>query len=182
MDSKKITFKYVLIVVTAVIFTWVLHEFGHWLTYTFLGYDYIMTLNKVSYLSGLKPTNTHQIIAGAAGPLVTIIQAIIVCLFLELKEWNMNLYPFLFTAFYMRLLAGLMNFINPNDEGAISLHFGIGLFTISIIVSCFLFYMVYQVSKKYALNWKFQLRTTLIVMITSSFLILFDQFVGLRIL
>ena len=182
MGNIKITFKYVLIVMTAVIFTWVIHEFGHWLTYTYFGYDYMMTLNKVSFLEGEKPTVIHQIIAGSAGPLITILQAVVVYLLLKFKEWNKNLYPFLFTAFYMRLLAGIMNFINPNDEGAISLHFGIGLFTISIIVSGFLFYMVFQTSRKYTLNLKFQLATTLIVMITSSVLILFDQFVGLRIL
>lgn len=182
MNNLKISLKYISIVVVAVIFTWLLHEFGHWSVYTFLGYDYMMTLNKVSLIGSEKPTLIHQIIAGSAGPLITILQAVFVYLYLQLKQWNKHLYPFLFIPLYMRLLAGGLNFINPNDEGAISMYFGLGLFTISIFVSVFLFYMVFQISKKHALNWKFQLTTTVIVMVASSFLILIDQFIGVRIL
>jgi len=42
--------------------------------------------------------------------------------------------------------------------------------------------MVYNVSKKYTLNWKFQLGTYLIVMVVSSILILSDQFFQIRII
>ena len=82
----------------------------------------------------------------------------------------------------MRFLAGLMNFINVNDEGRVSQYLGIGTFTLSIIVSGLLFFMVYKISKKYSLNWKFQLGTYLIVMIASSILILSDMFFGIRII
>lgn len=182
MNDQKITIKYIIIGILVVLFTWVLHEFAHWLTYTSFGYDYMMTLNKVSYLKGNKPSNSHQIIAGAAGPIITIIQALLAFLFLKFKNWKKNIYLFLFTAFYMRFLAGILNFINPNDEGAISIHFGIGLYTISIIVSGLLFYMVYKTSRKHKLKWKFQFWTTIIVMFVSSIIILSDQFIGIRII
>lgn len=174
--------RYILTVVLSVILTWIVHEFAHWITYSLLGYDFMMTLNKVSFLRGEIPKGIHQVIAGSAGPLITILQAFIIYRYLKKKQWNKYLYPFLFTAFYMRFLAGVLNFINPNDEGAISQYFGIGLYTISIVVSALLFYMVFQISKKHHLNWRFQLATTLIVMASSSILILLDQFIGVRIL
>jgi len=182
MSDQKVNGKYILVGIIAVLFTWILHELAHWSTYTFFGYDYMMTLNKVSFLSGAKPTDAHQIMAGSAGPLITILQAIAVFLFLKFKGWKKHLYLFLFTPFYMRFLAGILNFKNPNDEGAIGQYFGIGLFTISIVVSGLLFYMVFQISKKYALTRKFQLLTYFIVMVASSILILADQHFGIRIL
>ena len=76
----------------------------------------------------------------------------------------------------MRFLAGLMNFIMKNDEGRVGQFLGIGTFTLSIIISGFLFFMVYKISKKYKLNWKFQFWTTILIMLVSSLLIFFDQF------
>jgi glucan phosphoethanolaminetransferase (alkaline phosphatase superfamily) len=141
-----------------------------------------MKLNATSFVSGENPTDLHKNIISASGPIVTIIQGLIAFLLLKSQNWNKYLYPFLFTAFYMRLLAGLMNFINPNDEGRISTFLEIGTFTLPIIVSGLLFFMVYKISRKYKLNWKFQLWTTIITMVASSILILSDQFFGIRII
>ena len=182
MEDKKITLKYVLAVIGAVIFTWLIHEFSHWLTSEALGYDSIMRINSVSYLDGENPTEWHRIIVSAAGPIVTILQTIVVFFFLKSQKWNKYIYPLLFTAFYMRFVAAQMNLINPNDEGRISAFLGIGTFTLPIIVSVFLFYLVYAISRKYKLGWKFQLATILIVMLASSVLIISDQIFGIRIL
>lgn len=182
MNDQKITIKYIIAGILAVIFTWIIHEFAHWLTSELFGYETIMKLNGISTVSSENPTDLQKNIISASGPIVTIIQGLIAFLFLKSRNWNKYIYPLLFTAFYMRLLAGLMNFINPNDEGRISAFLEIGTFTLPIIVSGLLFFMVYKISKKYNLNWKFQLYTTLIVMIASSILILSDQFLGIRIL
>lgn len=182
MTSQKITIKYILAGIFVVIFTWVIHEFAHWITSELLGYDTIMRLNGTSLLSGQNPTGVHKTIISASGPILTIIQGLIAYFFLKQGNWNKSVYLFLFTAFYMRVLAGLMNFINPNDEGRISKFFEIGTFTLPVLVSGVLFFMVYKTSKKYNLNLKFQLWTTVIVMVASSILILSDQFFGIRIL
>lgn len=134
MTDKKITLKYVLACAGAVIFTWIIHELAHWITSESLGYEAIMRLNSVSPIADQEQTDQHKIYISASGPLITIVQAIIVFIFLMNKGWNKLVYPLLFTPLYMRLLAGLFNFINPNDEGRISEFFGIGLFTLSIIV------------------------------------------------
>ena len=182
MNDQKITIKYILAGIFAVILTWVVHEFTHWLTSELFGYETIMRLNGTSVVEGESPTECQEAIISISAPIVTILQGLIVFLILKSRDWNKYLYPFLFTAFYMRLLAGLANFVNLNDEGRVSQFLGIGTFTLSIIVSGLLFYMVYKVSKRYSLGWKFQLGTVLIIMILSSILILSDQFFGIRIL
>ncbi|SIS47369.1 hypothetical protein SAMN05421766_102126 [Zobellia uliginosa] len=182
MNQQRINGKYIFISIVAVSFTWLLHEFTHWLTSESLGYDSIMRLNSVSFAEGQEPTEWHKIYISATGPLITIFQAIIAFITLKTKGWNKYIYPFIFVPLYTRSLAGIMNFINPNDEGRISEFLGIGLFTISIIVSGFLFFLVFKISKKYGVNWKFNFWTTIITTVVSSILILSDQFFGIRLL
>ncbi len=182
MIDKKIAFSYTLAVVIAVIFSWIIHEFAHWLTSELLGYETIMRINGISPVNGKNVTDWHKVFISASGPIVTILQGLIAFTILKVETWNKYIYALLFTAFYMRLLAGLMNIINLNDEGRIGAFLEIGTFTLPLIVSGLLFYMVYKISKKFNLDWKFQLWTTLIVMIASSILILSDQFFGIRII
>ena len=182
MTDKKLTFSYILAVTVAVIFTWIIHEFAHWLISELLGYETIMRLNSTSPANGENVSDWHKIFISAAGPIVTILQGLIAYIILKNRTWNKYIYPFLFTAFYMRFLAGLMNSVNPNDEGRIGAFLNIGNFTLPVIISGILFIMVYKISKVYELDWKFQLLTTLMVMTVSSFLILSDQFFGIRII
>ncbi len=182
MNNQKITFKYFITILVGVLFTWIIHEFSHWLTAKLLGYESIMTLNGTFYNGDKVLTDTHDILVSASGPVVTVLQGLIIFLLLKYRGWNKYLYPLLFIAFYMRFLAGLINFINLNDEGRISEFFGIGTYTLSIIISSFLFYIVFLISKKYNLKWKFQLLTTLFIMLTSSILILSDMYFGIRLL
>ncbi len=166
----------------AVFFTWIIHEFAHWATSELYGYKTIMELNTTSLANGENPTKGQEAIISAAGPLITLLQAFIAFLWLKYRNWNKYIYPFLFITFYMRFLASIMNFVSLNDEGRISVFLEIGTFTLPIIISTVLFYLVYSTSKKHHINWKFQLATIFIVMVTSSVLILADQYLSLRIL
>ena len=181
MINQKITFNYVIACLIAVLFTWILHEFTHWATSELLGYESIMRLNSVSPIADQNPTDWHKIYISASGPLITIIQALIVFMLLR-KTWTKWLYPFLFTPFFMRFLAGGMNAMNPNDEGRISEFFGLGLYTISILVSLLLFFLVYKTSKRYQLKKPFHLWTVLIILVLSSALIMADQLFKIRII
>ncbi len=115
MVDQKITLRYLLCGVVAVLFTWILHEFAHWSTSEFLGYETIMRLNGTSPLDGQNPTAWHKIIISAAGPIITVLEGLLFFVILRSGSWNKYLYVFLFTAFYMRLLAGLMNLLNLNE-------------------------------------------------------------------
>jgi len=182
MSHKSINLKYIGATLLAVVLTWLLHEFAHWCTAEALGYTAFMSLNGTSFASSENVTAWHHTLISADGPVITLLQAVVIFLFLIYKRWSLYIYPFLFTALYMRLLAGGMNVINPNDEGRISQFLGLGTYTIPLLVSAFLLYLVYKVTKQHHLSWKFQATTTLLVMLFSSILILLDQFLGIRLL
>lgn len=182
MSKTNITFKYVLTTFAAVLFTWLLHEFAHWCTAEALGHTSFMSLNVTSFASPEQVTAWHHTLISAAGPVISVLQAVVVFLFLKYNRWNGYLYPLLFTAFYMRLLAGGMNYVNLNDEGRISQFLGLGTYTIPVLVSAFLLYLLYHITQQYSLCWKFQVTTLLLIIVFSSILILFDQFIGVQLL
>ncbi|WP_298510318.1 hypothetical protein [uncultured Kordia sp.] len=182
MKNQKITLKYTFIGILAVLITWCIHEFTHWITSELLGYEAFMRLNSVGPVNGAISNEGHKAIISISGPIITILQGVIVFVLLKSKGWNKYAYLFLFTAFYMRLFAGFMNFLNPNDEARVGQYLGIGTHTLSLIISIFLFSLVYIVSKKYKLNWKFQLATFIIVLIVSWAIIYVDQSFRIRIL
>ena len=182
MTDQKITFNYLLAIIVGVLFTWVLHEFLHWFTAELMGYESVLRLNSVYPVNKDEQPDWDKIYISAAGPVVTILQALVVFLILKKNRWNKLIYPLLFIPFYMRALAGIINFLNPNDEGRISQFLGLGLYTISIAVSGILLFLVYKISKKYKLNWKFHLWTTLLVLVFSTLLIMLDQLFKIRIL
>ena len=173
--------KYALTTMLAVVSTWALHEFTHWITAEALGNDMIMTLNTCYPKSGEYIESWHATVISAAGPVVTLIQAIIFYYLLK-RISNKSLFPFLLTCLYMRFLAGVMNFINPNDEGRVSVDLGLGKFTLSIIIVGILFYLTYNISKTMGLKAKQILITTLLIMLFSSIIILADQSLKLIIL
>jgi len=182
MTDQKVTVKYTLVLVVVVFITWIVHEFAHWFTSEYLGYETVMRINGVSVVDGENPTELHKTITSSAGPIITVIQGIIAFLILKSKKWNKYVYAFLFIAFIMRLLASFMNLIMLNDEGRISNYLNLGTYTLPILVSGFLFFMVYKISKKYKLKWKFQVLTYIIVIIAITALIFLDQTYKIRLL
>lgn len=82
----------------------------------------------------------------------------------------------------MRSLAGVMNFINLNDEGRISRELGLGVFTLPIIIVAILLYLVHDIKKRKGYSCNSILVTSLIIMLYSSILILSDQFLKILIL
>ncbi len=175
MNSISNNLRYAGVVLVAVLFSWLSHELAHWLAYTVLGYEAVMTFNTVYIKSGGHRAEWHMVLVSAAGPLLTILQAVAVYFWLRKKGWNPNVYPFLLIPLYTRLLAGVMNFINLNDEGRISHFLGIGDYTLSIVVSAFLGLLVYKASKQHKPGWRYQVWTIVLIMIFSSILILGDQ-------
>lgn len=182
MMNKKVNGTYIIATAGAVLFTWLIHEFTHWVTSELFGYETVMRLNGTYTVGAVKASPLSQAIISFAAPIITVLQGFVIFIFLQVKGWNKYLYPLLFSAFYMRFLAGLMNFIKVNDEGRVGQFLGIGTFTLSIIISGLLFYMVYKTSKKYELSWKFNCWTLLFILMASSIIILSDQYFRIRIL
>ncbi|OGX90607.1 hypothetical protein [Hymenobacter coccineus] len=173
--------KYTLITLLAVVFTWLFHEFMHWLTGEALGNNMVMTINSGYPESRQYVSPWHATVVSAAGPIATLVQAIVIYSLIKIR-YNLALFPFLLTCLYMRTIAGFLNFINPNDEGRVGVDLGVGKFTLSILVVAFLFYLTYKAISNNGISRKEVIITTLVVMFLSSVLVLFDQAVKITIL
>jgi hypothetical protein len=179
--DNSIDWKYTLISGIAVVLSWTLHEFAHWFTGSYLGYNMAMTLNKSFPLNEKYATIADYQIISAAGPLSTLTQAIVI--FMVMKHSKIKwLYSFLFTCFYMRFFAAIISFLNPNDEARVSKFLGIGTFTLPIIMVAFLFFFVYKISKQYKFGYRFIAINLGLVILFSSIIILADQFFFIRLL
>jgi hypothetical protein len=178
-NNNTVDTNYFIITAAAVLLTWILHEFAHWTAGTLLGYDMVMTLNTGYSLTSAE--EGHNQIIDAAGPAITLLQAL--SIFMLMRRYpNKLLYGFLFACLYCRLLATAMSLLNLNDEARISKFFGIGTFTLPLIISAILLLLVYKTSQQYGFNKKFNLINTGLVMLFSSIIILADQFFHIQLL
>jgi hypothetical protein len=111
--------------------TFIVHEFAHWLAGSALGHDMIASPNRV-WATNPMPV-ADQVLVAAAGPLVTIVQGIIGFRLVRRRQSHLG-FALIYMAFFMRLLATVMSFFNPNDEASVSQLLGIGTWTLPLIV------------------------------------------------
>jgi len=178
---RKFDLKIALAAAGAVLFTWLLHEFSHWLTGRLLGYEMIMTLNSTYPVDGVYVQDWHNTLISAIGPIVTVLEAVVVYILMRVKP-NIYGYLFLFTCFYMRLVAGVLNIIHLNDEGRVGASLGIGVYTLPLIVSAILFGLVSHIARREHYSLRFNALIAVLVIFFSSIVILADQVMLIRLL
>ena len=132
--NTSINIKYILITAIAVISSFFFHELAHFITGKILGYEMGISLNSAFLLEGEYQSEWHQQLISAAGPIFTILQAILIFYCIQ-KTNNRYWYPFLFFAFYFRVLATVISIFNPNDEARISAWLGLGYWILPLLVS-----------------------------------------------
>jgi hypothetical protein len=152
--NYRVNIKYIFLMFIAVFLSTILHELSHWGIGEILGNKMAATLNGTNPVSGELQNEWNRNYITLAGPLFTVLQAILFY-FLILKYRKIELYPFLFFPFVMRFAAGLANLLSLNDEGRLGMSIGVGVFTISIFVCSFLLVLVYKATKELKINWKF---------------------------
>ncbi len=172
---------YIAVCAVAVFLSFFLHEFSHWLMGEALGYKMALTLNSAYPLNYFYLKSWHQMAISAAGPVFTIIQAMSFYCIID-RSRKASLFPFVFIPLYMRLLGGVLNLFNLNDEGRISRDLGVGTYTLSVAVCLLLFYLVYRISINQKYTLKFNMVTLFWTIIFSSILILSDMYLILRII
>ena len=177
----KINFKYILLTAVAVFLSFELHELAHFFICEYLGNKMAMTLNSGYPFNGFYLEKWQYTVVSAAGPLFTILQALIFYFLLK-KINNYYLYPWLLIAFFMRFSAMVLSFRNPNDEARISTSLGLGKFTLPLLVSTFLFFLVFKINQKYSYTKRFNLISVLLIIFFYSAIILIDQYFHIRLL
>ncbi len=177
----KINFKYILITAVAVFLSFELHELAHFITGECLGNKMAMTLNSGYPVNGFYLEEWQYTVISAAGPLFTIVQALFFYFLLK-KKSNYYLYPWVLIPFFMRFSAMILSFRNPNDEARISTSLGLGMFTLPLLVSILLFFLVFKINQKYRYTKRFNFISILLIIFFYSAIILTDKYFHMQLL
>tara|TARA_R110000787_G_scaffold236620_1_gene343156 strand:+ start:59 stop:595 length:537 start_codon:yes stop_codon:yes gene_type:complete len=141
--------------------TFALHEGAHWLAGITLGHDMVVSLNG-SHATTPIPALDGMLIS-AAGPVVTLAQGVLGLILVRMFN-SLAAYGFLFFAAFMRLMAAGVSMMNPNDEARISLYFGLGPWTLPLLMVAVLGIMTVIGSRHLRLSWQ----TNVLAWLTSS--------------
>ncbi|MDB5790937.1 MAG: hypothetical protein JWQ80_961 [Massilia sp.] len=76
----------------------------------------------------------------------------------------------------MRLAAGLVSVLHPNDEARLSLYFGLGKWTLPVLVAAGLILLALKGSKRLGLTWKDQALCYLVASLAVSAIVALDRF------
>jgi len=173
--DNSIDIKYFIVTGLAVFLTWLIHEFSHWMTGTILGNEMVMTLNQSFPISGEYKESWHYQLTSAVGPIITIIEAIVIYLIMRHNR-RAILYSTLFACFMCRFGATLLSFRNPNDEARISQYLGIGTFTLPVIVTLFLLILLIATTLKYKFSFRYVFLNFVLVTFFISCIVAADKY------
>jgi hypothetical protein len=160
--------------IAAFLISYLIHEAAHWLMGATLGMDVQFRLNAVRYLSPTTPW--QRALADAAGPLVTIAQALL-AYFMVQRGASVRAFAFLYVAAFMRFAAGVVSIVYPNDEARLSLAAGLGKWTLPVVVAAGLVVLAYKGSRRLRLTWKDQVLCYLVASLAISAIVGLDRFV-----
>jgi hypothetical protein len=139
-----------------------------------LGMDPRFGLNIVRYAAGAP--DWQRALADAAGPLVTIVQGIVAYVVVR-RSASLKAFAFLYAAAFMRMVAALVSVMHPNDEARLSMYFGLGKWTLPLLVAAGLIVLAIRGGKRFQLGWKDHLLCYLVASLSVSAIVGLDRFV-----
>jgi len=119
------------------------HEFGHWTVGTLLGNDMGMNLNLTWPTNGGYIDESHSVYVAIGGPAFSIIFAAFALVFI-VKYRTIYAYPILIFPLIARAFSLIFGKFHEQDEAGISASFGLGKYTVAIIVCLTLFLLVWK--------------------------------------
>lgn len=133
--------------------TYILHEGAHWVAGELLGYDLWVNINSAGLARGEYRAEWHHQIVSAAGPVFTLIQAMIAFLLVR-KYKTIYAFAFVFAALMMRFVAMLVSVNSPNDEARVSEWLGLGPWTLHILVVAILLGLTVKAGRDMKFGWR----------------------------
>ena len=155
--------------------TFAVHESAHWLAGTALGYPMVLTPNQVWSRTPMEAA--HAMWVDAAGPLLTCVQAAVGLVLVRGRRSQFG-FALLYMAFFMRLLAAALTPFNPNDEARISAAFGLGPWSLPVLVAAVLFGCVFVASRRLELTFRDQLVSYLVASVVVSLVVFGSRAMG----
>lgn len=151
--DKKILVRLYLLFIPIAFFSYIFHEFGHWIVGEFLGNEMILSLNYAWPKAGHYLFESHNLYVSIGGPAFTVLLAVVSLLILE-KYSTIYAYPVLFFQFVLRFFSLVFGGFSQQDEARISSLMGIGTYTVAIIVLTILLLIVIRASYKLKIELK----------------------------
>ena len=151
--ENKISVKYYLLLIPIAFFSYLFHEFGHWLVGEILGNDMFYSLNYVWPKAGHYINKSHDLYVSAGGPVFTILLAVFSLFILE-KFSSFYAYPVLFFQFVLRFFSLVFGGFTQQDEARVSSLSGLGTFTVGIVILVILLLIVIKASYKLKMDLK----------------------------
>lgn len=163
----------------ASLLTVIIHEYGHFLMGTVLGYNMGFDFNGSRPFIGTYANNTHFFLVLIGGISFTIVQSYLA--FYLMKKLNYKvLYYLVLTPFLYRLMPYLISIIYPNrlllqDEARVGNLLGINLYIIPTVILFVLLFNCYRANKKYKISFQKHLQLSLISIISFLIIIRLNQ-------
>lgn len=151
--DKKLPVRLYLSFIPIAFFSYLFHEFGHWIVGEVLGNEMTYSLNYVWPKSGHYLNESHNLYVSIGGPAFTILLAVTFLLILE-KYSTIYVYPVLFFQFVLRFFSLVFGGFNQQDEARISAIMDLGTYTVGIIVLLILLLIVLRASYKLKIDLK----------------------------
>lgn len=151
MTRQGVTFQLLIFVITPL--TFLVHEFGHWLTGELLGYSMQFSLNLVTPLAGQQPTPGELLMISIAGPAMTILQGLLAWWMIR-RGGGLPWYAVLYVATFHRFAAAFVSLFHPNDEARISQMLSLGTWTLPVLVVAGLLALTVSANRRLRVGWK----------------------------
>lgn len=163
MNKRRASWRFYAVLLLAAPITFFVHEGAHWLMGVALGYDMRFSMNLVAPVSAFT-ASWHELLVAAAGPVITILQAVIAFLVVQ-RRFSLSAYAFLYVAAFMRFAAMLMTPFNPNDEARLGEALGLGQWVLPLLVVAVLMLVTWRASRRLELHWSVNAWSYLVVSI-----------------
>ncbi len=151
--DKNILVRLYLLFIPIAYFSYLFHEFGHWIVGEILGNDMVYSLNYVWPRDGHYLNESHNLYVSIGGPAFTILLAMASLLIL-LKYSTVYAYPVLFFQFVSRFFSLVFGGFSKQDEARISPILGLGTYTVGIIILIILLLIVIRANYKLNIDLK----------------------------
>jgi len=150
----------------ASLMTIIIHEFGHFLMGTVLGYDMGFDFNGTRPIIGAYSNNTDYFLVIFSGISFTLIQSFLGVYLIKKLNYQ-RLYYLVLTPFLYRLIPYLISIFYPQsillqDEARISQLLGVNLYLVPILIIGILLFNCYRINKTYQINFNSHLRLSLV--------------------
>ncbi|MDP4176497.1 MAG: hypothetical protein Q8933_21135 [Bacteroidota bacterium] len=151
--DKIILVRLYLLLIPIAYFSYLFHEFGHWIVGEILGNDMIYSLNYVWPKAGHYINESHNLYVSIGGPAFTVLLAVLSLLLLE-KYSIIYAYPVLFFQFVLRFFSLAFGEFSQQDEARVASIMGLGTFTVGIIIMIILLLIIIRASYKLKIDLK----------------------------